>query len=106
MDIPKAFRNIVQQLQTDPVRYKLFGIYWWPVKKLLKAAGYGPDQLPMLGDYQDDEIAALVPALPLEQMLRTAFEEFGFNARFPHPNGVVEDPDGELVTIFDQDAGI
>ncbi len=60
MDIPKAFRNIVQQLQTDPVRYKLFGIYWWPIKKLLKGAGYGPDQLPMLGDYQDDEIAAHV----------------------------------------------
>jgi hypothetical protein len=34
-----------------------------------------------------------------------ALEEYGHNARFPHPDGLVEDPDGELVTIYDEDAG-
>jgi hypothetical protein len=106
MDIPQAFRNVVQQLQMDPARYKLFGIYWWPVKRLLKDSGYDQHQLPMLGDYQDPDTAALVPAMPLEETLRAAFEEYRRNARFPHPDGMVEDPDGELVVIFDQDAGL
>jgi hypothetical protein len=42
----------------------------------------------------------------LEETLRTAFEEYGQNARYPHPGGMVEDPDGELVLIYDEHAGI
>jgi hypothetical protein len=60
--------------------HKLFAV-WWPVMKaLLKRAGYGPDQLYMLGDNQMPEIAALVPKAGLG-------------------------PDGELVIIYDEDAG-
>ena len=106
IDVDAAFRNIVAELQAEPQRYRLFGVYWWPVKALLKAAGYGQDQLPMLGPYVDADSAGRVPALGLEAMLRAAFEEYGFNARYPRPGGIVEDPDGELVRIFDADAGL
>lgn len=105
-DPAQAFRNIVQQLQVDPGRYKLFGIYWWPVKALLKRAGYGPDQLYMLGSYQDPETAALVPAMTLAETLKAAFLEYGQNARYPRESGHVEGPDGEVVVIYDEDAGL
>lgn len=106
MDVQAAFCNVVQQLQEEPQRYKLFGVWWWPVKALLRRAGYGPDQLALLGSYVDPETAAMVPRAGLEETLRAAFQEYGQNARFPHPDGKVENPDGELVTIYDEDAGL
>ncbi|HEY0203323.1 MAG TPA: hypothetical protein VGC15_04140 [Acetobacteraceae bacterium] len=106
MDVDAAFRNTVQQLQQEPQRYRLFGVYWWIVKKLLKAAGYDREQLYMLGDYEDPETAAMVPVLPLVATLEAAFTEYGQNARFPHTGGMVENPDGELVRLFDEDAGL
>jgi hypothetical protein len=36
---------------------------------------------------------------------RLPFEEYRFNAVFPHSDGRVEDPDGQLVMIYDEDAG-
>jgi hypothetical protein len=75
------------------------------VKALLKRAGHGPDQLYLLGSYQDATTAALVPPAGIEETLMAALEEYGHNARFPDPDGLVEDPDGELVTIYDEDAG-
>jgi hypothetical protein len=105
IDAAAALRNVLQQLQTEPRRYKLFGVWWPAMKALLKRAGYGPEQLYMLGDYQDQATAALVPSAGLEDTLVAALEEYGHNARFPHPDGLVEDPDGELVTIYDEDAG-
>lgn len=105
-DPATAFRNVIQILQTAPGNYKRFGIYWWPVKKLLVASGYGPDQLYMLGRYQDVEQADLVPPMPLSDTLATAFGEYQFNATYPHADGRVETPDGELVTVFDEDAGL
>jgi hypothetical protein len=44
MVVDTALRNTLQHLQQDPRRYKLFGIYWWPMKDFLKAAGYGKDR--------------------------------------------------------------
>lgn len=101
-----AFRNIVQQLQANPARYRLFGVYWWPIKAMLKVAGYGPRQLYMLGGYQDAGTAAMVPTMGLQDTLRAAFAEYGQNARYPHPDGTVETPDGELVRIHDEDADL
>jgi hypothetical protein len=105
IDTAAAVRNVLQQLQTEPRRYRLFGVYWPAVKALLKRAGYGPDQLYLLGSYQDAATAALVPPAGIEETLMAALEEYGYNARFPHPDGLVEDPDGGLVTIYDEDAG-
>jgi hypothetical protein len=104
IDVHAAFRNVVQQLQVEPQRYKLFGVWWWPMKALLKRAGYGPDQIYMLGSYQDPETASQVPHEGLLETLQAAFAKFAFNATFPHPGGVVEAPDGEMVTIYDEDA--
>ena len=102
----EALQNVLLQLQQDPARYRLFGIYWWPIKALLKGVGYGRDQLYMLGDYQDPETATLIPPIGLQATLVAAFTEFGQNARYPRPDGRVEDPDGELVTVMDEDAGL
>lgn len=105
IDVDTALRNTLQQLQADPVRYRLFGVYWWPIKALLKRAGYGPDQLFMLGDYQDAGTAALVPKMDLHDTLQVAFEEYAQNAAYPHSDGTVEDPDGDMVLVIDEDAG-
>jgi hypothetical protein len=103
---PQAFlRSALQQLQAEPGRYKLFGVYWWPIKAMLRQQ-FGKDQLYMLGTYQDGETAGLVPAMGLDDMISAAAEEYAQNATFPHPSGEVETPDGELVTIFDEDAGL
>ena len=104
IDVAKAFRNTVAELQRNPGRYRWFGIYWWPMKAMLKHAGYGPDQLHILGPYEDTVVAALVPEDTVQGTLRAALEEYGRNARMPHPDGRVETPDGELVTILDGDA--
>jgi hypothetical protein len=74
------------------------------MKDFLKAAGYGKDQLYMLGDYRDAITADLVPAMGQEETMRAAFQEYGRNARYPHTGGMVEDPDGQLVMIYDEDA--
>jgi hypothetical protein len=42
LDVQNALRNVMQQLQCEPRRYRLFGIWWWPIKAQLKQPGYGP----------------------------------------------------------------
>ncbi|MDU7524751.1 MAG: hypothetical protein E7K72_25840 [Roseomonas mucosa] len=106
LDVPAALRNILLLLQADPTRYQRFGIYWWPMKALLKAAGYGPENLSLLGSYMDPETAAMVPPGDLRATMTAALEEFGQNSRYPRPMGMVENADGELVTIRDEDAPI
>lgn len=87
IDASAAPRNVLQLLQQEPQRYKLFGVYWPAVKTLLKDEGYGPDQLYMLGDYRDPAILALLPRLERDAMLEAAFADCGQNARYPHPDG-------------------
>ena len=106
IDPTRALANVLEMLQTDPAAYKLFGIYWWPVKALLRRV-YDRDRLYLLGSYQDPVTAALVPGgMGLQATLQAAFAEYGRNARFGRAGGVVEDPDGDLVTIYDEDAGL
>jgi hypothetical protein len=106
IDPPVALRNALLLLQQQPQRYKLFGVWWWPVKALLKRQGYTTTDLYMLGDFVDPITAALVPTADLQGTLQAAFAEYGQNARYPHSDGMVEAPDGELVMVFDEDAGI
>lgn len=47
----------------------------------------------------------LIPHMGLQETMRAALVEYGQNLRFPHPDGMVEDPDGEMVQLWDQDAG-
>ena len=106
IDVPLALANILHQLQAQPQRDKLFGVYWWPVKLLLRHNGYTTDQLYMLGIYQDPITAGLVPRMGLQDTLRAALIEYGHNARFARPGGIVESPDGELVKLHDEDADL
>ena len=99
-------RNVVQLLQERPERYKAFGVFWWPVKAILKHQGYGPDQLYFLGDYVDPSTVDRVAEANLADTLHAAILEYNQNLTFPHPGGVVEDPDGELIIIYDADAGL
>lgn len=105
IDIENAMRNVLQMLQTEPARYKNFGIYWWPIKALLRRY-YNRDNLYLLGSYEDPDGAARVPKVGLQEMLQLAFEEYQQNARYGLGSGQVTDTEGEPYTIYDQDAGL
>lgn len=105
MDVRDALRNVVLLLQADPTGYRRFGIWWWPIKAVLRGAGYNQDHLFMLGQFNDAEQAAMVPRESLADTLRAAFTEYAKNTCYPHADGSVETPDGELVQITDPDAG-
>jgi len=103
---PEVFaRNCLQMLQQQPEYYRSFGIYWWPVKAILKHY-YGRDQLYMLGDYEDPIGAAAAPRVGLQEMLGLALEEQEHNVRDCMLPEWVQTPDGVDYFIFDQDAGL
>lgn len=106
IDVPQAMKNVLMFLQRDPRNYKKFGIYWWAVKDQLKQAGYTRHDIYLLGRYRDDAQAARIPPGDVQTTLRRAFSEFRFNSGFPRWSGAVEDDDGEIITIWDDDAGI
>lgn len=105
-DVPKALEAIVRLLQQEPIRYKLFGIYWWAVKRILKQHGYGPDQLYMLGHYTDPEAEASLPAETDEYLLVLAIREQQERAFSEWGSGDCYTPDGEPYHLEDQDAGL
>ncbi len=98
-------RNILDTLQTDPRQYRLFGIFWWPVKAILRRY-YTTDNLYMLGEYEDANVAEMVPAGSLDETLSRALHEYGYNAQFNMLRAEVRNEEGEPVTIYDDDAGI
>ena len=93
LDMARVFTNVRLQLQAEPQRYRLFGLFWWWIKPRL-AERFDRVELPILGDYTDPEQAALVAeryaGAPPEVIATAALEEYGFNARFPRPEGRVE----------------
>lgn len=109
MDAPqieKAMRNVLQLLQTEPAAYKRFGIYWYPVKALLRRY-YTQDNLYLLGNYEDADGASRVPKLPLAELLAAAFEEYSQNTALADGQpGKVFDAEGEPYSIYDEDAGL
>ena len=104
VDVQAALRNITQILQTDPTKYTKFGVYWWAIKALLKGAGYGVENLYMLGRYNDPEQSEEVPRAGLQETLRQAIEEFQRNMAFPSSDGRVELPSGGWARVYDEDA--
>ena len=102
----KIAETFLRVLQADPVKYRNFGVYWWFVKKFMKRF-YSKANLYMLGDYVDETQAAMVPTHDsLEETLQEAIGTWQHNAMFNLDRADVLTPDGEVVTIFDQDAGI
>jgi hypothetical protein len=105
LDPRATLKNILLILQRDPGAYRYFGIWWWPVKALLRAT-FGKQQLHILGNYEDPDGASRVPELPIEETLRAALKEFAINSRYPAPVNPVFDTEGEPYTLFDEDVGL
>ncbi|HET7674764.1 MAG TPA: hypothetical protein VFL54_04515 [Gammaproteobacteria bacterium] len=103
--VQEVMRNVLAVLQADPRNYRKFGVFWWPVKALLRRF-YTRDNLYMLGTFEDPDVAALVPNLGLSDMLAAAFEEYEQNARLGLGSAEVQAPNGEAVRIYDPDAGL
>ena len=107
IDVDFALGNILLLLQQDPSRYHLFGVHWWRVKTMLRAR-FGREQLYLLGDYVGQTaVSSSAPSAGDEQaVLAAAILEYRHNFSYPRSDGLVEDADGDLVLVYDPDAGL
>ncbi len=102
-DLKRVCNNMLQILQTNPIEYKNFGIYWWPVKRLLRKF-HTQDELYMLGSYIDPDATNRIPPTPWETLIKDALAEYRNNKTFT-PGQSYVDPQGEVYHLHDQDAG-
>lgn len=106
---PETLAGVIQLLQKDPGGYKSFGMYWWPVKRWLKAAT-DRDTLPMVHGPADDPRARarLERMYPDERMLWLAAlhhhqQKVLWGERYqPHSYW----PDGSPYVLDDPDMGV
>lgn len=106
MNPQRVAANVRTILAAHPERYRYFGVYWYFIKALLKMY-YSRDQLYLLGDYEDPDAKARIPAgAGGDEVLRLALEEYETNARAGEPPRVVFDHEGDRYEIFDEDAGL
>jgi len=102
---PDVFaHSVLALLQKKPERYKTFGIWWWPVKAVMRHF-YSQDNLYLLGKYEDRDGASRVPKLSLQETLARAIEEHRRNSQEGNLDGHVVDEDGEPYAVYDEDAG-
>ncbi len=103
---PKVFAESARTLLLqNPANYRAFGAYWFLVKALLKRI-YPPEEIPMLGDYEDQTVIARMPAgLGLAELLAAAGVEYQANATLGTRRERLEDEDGEFFTLSDPDMG-
>jgi len=97
-------RTMVGIMQAEPLAYKRFGPYWWPVKALLKSEGYDRAQLSILGDYEDTDVAAQVPEKTLHAILKQAVDEYNQTVY----TGIMASagPGGETYIVRDEDSPV
>lgn len=103
---PEGFaRSVRALLAEDPRRYRLFGVYWYFVKALLKRY-FTRDELYLLGSYEDPEIIAAMPpdVVTLPDLLAAAALEYRQNAAFNLARNAVEGDDGDTIILLDPDA--
>ena len=101
---PDVFaHSLLAILQKNPARYKTFGIWWWPVKAVMRHY-YGRDHLYLLGHYEDPDGSRRVPKLPLQETLARAIEEHRRNSQEGSVDGRVVDDSSDLYTLHDEDA--
>lgn len=87
-------KNTLQLLQTDPRRYRNFGVYWYFVKEVLKRF-YTRDNLSLLGDHTDSTVTdRMPPHASVEEALTGAMSEYNNNARMNMGRNMIEDPTG------------
>ncbi|MEY8688469.1 MAG: hypothetical protein AB9M53_01135 [Leptothrix sp. (in: b-proteobacteria)] len=102
---PKTFAaNTLQLLQDEPRRYLSFGPYWYLVKAVLKQF-YTRENLMLLGDFTDPDVIAAMPVHDkLQDALAGAVEWYRNAEAYGLGRETFETPDGETVTLRDQDA--
>lgn len=104
---PKTFAaSTLQLLQEDPRRYRLFGAYWYLVKRVLLKF-YTRENLHLLGDHIDQDVVQRIPPhTDLQEALAAAVEEYRKNASFNLGSSEVEDlVGGGTFRLVDPDAG-
>lgn len=103
--VPDALRAIVRDLQTQPLRYRWFGVWWWPIKAMLIRAGHGPLLGTVLGPATDPAAIATLPAEGLTPgvVLAEGLRHYQFCARFDRSPVWVDTPDGDRIHIYDPD---
>lgn len=102
--VPEVLRNIVRDLQVHPLRYRWFGVWWWPIKAFLIRAGHRPLLGSALGDAQDPAAIATLPAgLTPGRVLAEGLASYQWHARFERSPEWVDAPDGDRIRIHDPD---
>jgi len=103
---PDVFADSARQLLAErPERYKLFGVWWYYVKALLKRQ-YSRDELPMLGDFEQPEVLALMPELDAQESLAAAIATYQDNAYYGLGRTDQVTADGEPFNLYDEDVGL
>ncbi len=102
--IPEVLRNIARDLQVRPTRYRWFGVWWWPIKAMLRRCGMGPLLGPMLGATVDRDAVATLPAgMGAGEMLAEGLAHYGRAARLAPLAEWADAPNGDRVRIHDPD---
>ena len=100
------YQNIVALLQKSPLSYRNFGVYWFELKKRLKAEGFTRRMLHILGEYTDPQLSDRFDGLGEEEFLQAAIEDQQHNARYRPFQRYQTDPEtDEDVAIYDEDMG-
>lgn len=97
-------RAVVLDLQSAPLAYRNFGVWWWWVKSELKRLGFTCDNLAHLGDFEDTDCAThyyygLSPA----ELTAEAFEYQASAAASQDHDPNASTPDGEPYYLQDED---
>jgi hypothetical protein len=98
--------NIRKILAADPRSYRNFGVYWYFVKAFLKRY-YSREEMPILGAFEQDDVVARMPEYgSLQDALHDALLTWRQNYESNMGRAESIGPDGDLVTLFDEDVGL
>lgn len=103
----ETLRNIAQIIQADPLYYRHFGVYWWHMKRMLRAAGYNQSVSIAFGDeYPDHEALHKFDDLSDADFLVLALQEQLENAQNRWHSKWQADADGEEYLLHDPDVEV
>jgi len=89
-------RNVMSLLSSHPWYYRNFGLWWFGIKRMLRAAGYD------LGAYDDPAAAPYMADLTDEQIVAEAVEVQIEAAQTQRNSPHHMTPDGEPFTVWDE----
>lgn len=99
-------KNIRKVLDNDIRYYRTFGVYWYFVKAFLKKY-YDQAQMPILGNFEQAEVVARMPEYAnFEDAMHDALLYSRKNYENNMGSATSTAPDGEDVTLFDEDVGL